>query len=217
MTNSNDVDSDDSLSEREDTDSSINWSDFELQPESESTDNEDNSEKNEVDREWSSTFSPLQINEFTQKPGPNLPATFDVNLAQPLDYFYLLFHPTMFSDMARHTNSYAAWQMQIKEQGDKRWEETSESDIKTFIGLLMMIGASPEPRVFWSEEPMFGSPGIKRTMSLSRFKQLIKYFQASDRNAQPLHGSDQYDWLYKIRPVLDHVSETFQNCFNYVR
>ncbi|KAH3721422.1 hypothetical protein DPMN_064344 [Dreissena polymorpha] len=108
MTNSNDVDSDDSLSEREDTDSSINWSDFELQPESESTDNEDNSEKNEVDREWSSTFSPLQVCHAEMNPGRFALNPVRTRVVSPLFPFALgrfaliagSFRPSFYADLS---------------------------------------------------------------------------------------------------------------------
>ena len=57
-------------------------------------------------------FMYFQINDFTEQSGPNLPNDFDVATASPLQYFWLLFHPTIFEDMTRPNDNYARWQME---------------------------------------------------------------------------------------------------------
>ncbi|XP_053381991.1 piggyBac transposable element-derived protein 1-like [Mercenaria mercenaria] len=46
-------------------------------------------------------------------------------------------------------------------------------------------------------------------MTANRFQKVSQYFHVSDRDSEPVRGSRDYDRLYKIRPVLDHVSENF--------
>ena len=54
---------------------------------------------------WTTNFTDITIEPFTQDSGPSLPENFDVSVATTLDYFYLLFKPEIFSDIKDHTNN----------------------------------------------------------------------------------------------------------------
>ncbi|XP_053372688.1 piggyBac transposable element-derived protein 4-like [Mercenaria mercenaria] len=152
----------------------------------------------------------LQTADFRGQTGPRLPDNFDVQTASALDFFYLLFRPAMFADMARHTNNYARWKA-TQDQPDDKWVETNENEMKAFIGInvIMGINALPELDMYWSSNPLDGNSAIQNIMTCNRFQKLSQYFQVSDRATEPPRGSQNYDRLYKVKPVIQHVSETF--------
>ena len=56
---------------------------------------------------WTTNFTDITIEHFTQDSGPCLPENFDVSVATALDYFNLLFKLEIFSDIKDHTNNNA--------------------------------------------------------------------------------------------------------------
>ena len=50
-------------------------------------------------------------------------------------------------------------------------------------------------------------------MSGRRFELLMKYIHLNDSKKQPPRGSDDYDKLYKVRPLLDLVVSAFKNSY----
>ena len=56
---------------------------------------------------WTTNFTDITTEPFTQDSGPCLPEKFDVSVATALDYFNLLCKPEIFGDIKDHTNNYA--------------------------------------------------------------------------------------------------------------
>lgn len=148
-----------------------------------------------------------------------MPDGFDVTTASPTDYFFLLMSQQMFDDMAQHTNDYARWKMEQKGEEDSRWYETRPAEIRAFIGINILMGicSLPEADMYWSKDTYIGNTGVQNTMTCNRFQKLGQYFHVSDRAAEPIRGQAHYDRLYKVRPILDHVTDTFLTRFNLSR
>ena len=56
---------------------------------------------------WTTNFTEITFEPFTEDSSPSLPEKFDVSVATALDYFNLLFKPEIFSDIKDHTNNHA--------------------------------------------------------------------------------------------------------------
>jgi len=54
---------------------------------------------------------------------------------------------------------------------------------------------------------ILSQPGIMSGISQNCFEQLCGCLHFSDNCQAPVHGSPDYDKLYKIRPVLDNICE----------
>ena len=158
----------------------------------------------------------FQIGDFTVPHGPNLPEGFDVHMATPIDYFGLVFRPDMMAQFARNTNNYARWKMETSGENDPRWSETDVYEIRAYIGMNILMGINPLPEadMYWSRDTFLGNIGIQETMTSNRYNKLTQYFHVSDRATEPRRGEEGYDRLYKVRPVLDHVLETFPAVYN---
>ena len=61
---------------------------------------------------WTTNFTDITIEPFTQDSGPTLSENFDVSVAIALDYFNLLFKPEIFSDIKDHTNNYVIFKQE---------------------------------------------------------------------------------------------------------
>ena len=78
------------------------------------------------------------MGDFEEQPGPRLPANLDLNTASCLDFFWLLFHPAMFADMARQTNTYARWK-QTNGTPDDKWVEKNEWEMRALVGINILM------------------------------------------------------------------------------
>ena len=57
---------------------------------------------------WTTNFTDITIEPFSQDRGPCLPENFNVSVATTLNYFNLLIKPDVFSDIKNHTNNYSS-------------------------------------------------------------------------------------------------------------
>eukprot|EP00105_Crassostrea_gigas_P036090 XP_019920238.1 PREDICTED: uncharacterized protein LOC105321794 [Crassostrea gigas] len=55
-----------------------------------------------------------------------------------------------------------------------------------------------------------GNQGFKDIMSRSRFRRLTEYLHLKDNTTQSPVGSPEYDWLHKIRPLIEMTQRNFQ-------
>ena len=173
-----------------------------------------------TDIDWSDEFSPITIQPFDQQSGPILPAEWDPTIKTPLDYFSLFAKPCLIAQMVRHTNNYAKWKMAqraakegLDEYVDSRWKEVDEAEMRAFLGIQIFMGISELPRyeMYWSKNPFLANEGVKLTMTQNRYEKLQEYYHVSDRGREPASRPDP---LYKVRPVLDHISETFKELYH---
>jgi hypothetical protein len=54
-----------------------------------------------------------------------------------------------------------------------------------------------------------GNDWIKSTFTIRRYEKLTEYLHVSDRTNEPNRGDENYDKLYKVRPVLDMTKQSF--------
>lgn len=98
---------------------------------------------------------------------------------------------------------------------DAKWVETTVTEMRAFLGINILMGICqmPEADMFWSSNNLLGNVGVQNIMTCNRFQKILQYFHVSDRSAEPRRGDEGYDRLYKVRNVIDRVSETFLRGF----
>ena len=179
-----------------------------------------NGENGEVQPEWSQNFRDIQIDDFTNDFGPVLPDTFDVATATPIDYFNLLFKPEIFNQIRDHTNNYAIYRRdehrtatQNPDYNDSTWYETTVEELRALFGvtILMGINSLPQFRMYWDVNEFIRNTGIKKTFTSNRYQKVMQYLHISDRASELPQNDPNHDKLYKIRPVLEMVNETFRD------
>ena len=75
----------------------------------------------------------------------------------------------------------------------------------------MGINNLPQVRMYWDSNEFIGNTGIKKTFTASQYLKVMQYLHTSDRESEPPQNHPNHDKLYKIRPVLEMVQETFHN------
>jgi len=138
---------------------------------------------------------------------------------QPVNYFKLFFPDSVFTLMSTETNQYA---QQFFDSVDTlpptsrfhKWKPTTPEELKGFVALQIEMGLDWRYRVteHWSMRSL--SPGgFGSVMSQDRFLLLQSFLHFSDSTLQLKKGEPTYNPLYKIQPVLDLTTPTYEQVY----
>lgn len=149
-----------------------------------------------------------QVDPFIENSGPVIPQ----NLETPTDIFLHLFTLDLIEKIVFETNLYA-----VQKQGGNcsSFVPTTSTEIKVFLGLNLLMGLKPIPsyRDYWSSRIELRDDYISTAMSRDRFGWLLSNLHLNNNATEPKKQDDNYDKLYKIRPLLDALSNSYQNSF----
>ncbi|XP_064467766.1 piggyBac transposable element-derived protein 3-like isoform X2 [Ornithodoros turicata] len=151
-------------------------------------------------------YSP-SLNQFSEFTGVLCDSLFETEV-RPVDVFLQLFPEDLIDDMVFQTNLYAV-------QNATTFPPTNNEEMKAFlaINILMGIKKLPSYRDYWSSMEIMRDPYIANVMSVKRFSSLLSNFHISDNSRAPERGTKDYDKLYKVRPLLNRLSQTFAKCY----
>ena len=126
---------------------------------------------------------------------------------QPLEFFSRFMNDDVVHLLVFQTNLYA------KQSQLKNWHDTSELEMKAFLGMLIAMGLHDLPRteLYWSSDPLFRVPAVAHIMPVKRFKKLREALHLNDNANAPKRNDPNYDKLYKLRPVMDKLNQCFQS------
>lgn len=149
---------------------------------------------------------------------PEKPKVIGENLKdkKPVDFFHLMFPQTLYDAIARETNRYAVDVMDTRILKPKsrlhKWSETNRTEVQAFIGLRIAMGLCAKPCMddYWSEAWLTQTPGFAKVMSRNRFKLLCSFLHFSDNAQRRDREHQDYDPLFKVRPVLNAVSPAWE-------
>ncbi len=68
-------------------------------------------------------------------------------------------------------------------------------------------------RSYWSKSWPFSSDNFSSLMSSRRFELILCFLHLNDSETQPQRGAPGFDKLYKIRPLLNILVESFKDCY----
>lgn len=116
----------------------------------------------------------------------------------PASYFYKYVPESMFDEMVKYTNLYAA------QQQTKKWRPTNKREIKQFVGLQIMMGNLKLPRIemYYGKDLRFKL--FTDHIPLYRFHLLRTNFHLIDVLSIP---SDNKDKFIRVRPLLNSVRQ----------
>lgn len=153
----------------------------------------------------------------------NIPGTFtenygvpqfikDIHDPTPFDIFNLFITNSMFDAMVFQTNLYA--EQEYLRDG-KTYKPTDINEIKTFIGINLLMGIKryPSYRDHWSSSPDLHDPFISKIITMHRFGWLLSHLHLNDNSIMPNRGSANFDKLFKVRPLIDEINANFKRCF----
>ena len=159
-------------------------------------------------------FERMHVNAFTGTGGPVFPDEFDRRQATPKDYVSLFFTTALMGTILRNSNEYHSWLVAVRRRRkpdyvDHNWQDISMEHLQAYFGLNVLFGInelSSYP-MYWSNDPFVGNAGVKSVMTLKSYEKINQYLHVSDRENEPIRGDPNYDKLFKIRPVIDVLSQ----------
>lgn len=81
------------------------------------------------------------------------------------------------------------------------------------VNLLMRICGYPQRNLYWSYKCGTHLPIIADSMPEKRFWQIQKYLHFNENEKMPKTDSPDYDKLYKVRPILNSLQNSYLNLF----
>lgn len=152
-----------------------------------------------------SNFDP----DFTENVGPK---NISDEVKTPGDVFLCLFSEKLIDTMVEQSNLYCT-------QKGIKFDPFTNQEVKNFLGLNLMMGVkrSPSYRDYWSSNSQMHDPYISSVMPVKRFSFLLSHLHLNDNSKEPQRTSPDFDKLYKLRPLLTQLSETFSNFYDPTR
>lgn len=187
--------------------------DYELSSEDEQEDEIVSSEMvspTEITYSWSKKSNQvLTFNNynFSESPGINV----DVDSLKPVDFFRVYFDKNICEVIVVESNLYASQQ--------KTQLDLCQEELDAFLGVLIIMGfhCLPTLRSYWSTNMNFHVERVAKVFTLKRFLKILRYLHLNDNQKMPQPKTDNFDKLYKIRPLLTHLSEAFSAAFTPYR
>lgn len=156
---------------------------------------------------WNNNYVEQIITEFSDASGPSDCIT-ELEHPTPVDIFKKIFPEELLNIIVFQTNLYAT-------QEGKRFTPTTPSEINTFLGINLLMGIKRQPsyRDYWSSLPGLHDHYISTLMNVNRFGWLLSHMHLNDNSVHPKRGFPDYDKLYKLRPMIEMLSQTFLKCY----
>lgn len=129
---------------------------------------------------------------------------------QPIDFFLLFVDDDIMNLMVQETNKYASQKAErtnLLQARIRQWKDTTTDELKIFLGIQIWMGLVQMPSVtsYWCKNILYSNE-IKSLMSRNRFELLLSHWHFADNQS-----TDTSHRLYKIKPLLNHISQKFQN------
>ena len=133
--------------------------------------------------------------------------------ASLLDYVELYLTDSIINTICVETNRFANKCLQdlgddIDESYLRHWEDVAHNELKTFIGLLLLMGIiyKPSIRMYWSLDTIYSTPIFSQVMKRDRFELIMKFLHFNDNSTYDATDEDR-DRLHKVRPLIDGLRE----------
>ncbi|CAG5033770.1 unnamed protein product [Parnassius apollo] len=149
----------------------------------------------------------------TDRPSPSVydeipmePAIMFSSRTRPVTVFEKFFTDEVYDLIIYQTNLYA------EQRKDEGWTQLDKKELKAFVGIFIIMGYNILPSIdfYWSSDPGFRVDEIAETMTVKRFKKILRNLHVNDNTQIPDKTSENYDKLYKIRPLLDLITQACQ-------
>ncbi|KAK3735838.1 hypothetical protein QZH41_007478 [Actinostola sp. cb2023] len=163
--------------------------------------------------EWSQQLKTIVVEEFNSPTGKTFQLQHD---AKEIDVFSILFNNEILLKIVAETNRYARQKLSENALRLSNWKDTTAVEIRAYLGVCIIMGLNSLPCIadYWSSDPFLGNEGIKQVMTKNRFEELSRFLHFNDSSVEPKRGADNFDCLYKVRPVLDYFNKKVQDIYN---
>lgn len=160
---------------------------------------------------WSKVEPVNIVYSYKLDPGPTSPEVCAGANLSAVDLFNRFFTPEVWELLVVETNRKAAL-CPMSTPHSRHWHDSTVSEMKAFIGILITMGILKLPRLelYWQvKHRTIRSPGVSEIMPRNRFEQLFRFLHLNDSSLQHPVGHPQYCRLFKVRKLLDLVEPRF--------
>ncbi|XP_068111048.1 piggyBac transposable element-derived protein 4-like [Hyperolius riggenbachi] len=97
----------------------------------------------------------------------------------------------------------------------RKWHPTNVPEMKAYVGLTLSMSINPKPQIkmYWSRDLYHNAPLYPAIMPRQRFELLSKFFHLNDNSQDVEHTNPSHDRLFKLRPLLTHLSAVFMDVY----
>ncbi|UJR12827.1 hypothetical protein I4U23_005296 [Adineta vaga] len=194
-----------------------NESDLEIDEEDvieDENEEEDDDTENKMEEElewiWSEKFIQDTIFSVNEVKG-HTTINFTNNI-KPIDIFHKFFTQDVYNLMIKQTNIYGKKKWLAQEQ-PSNWQEVSESTIRAFLGILIIMGLHRLPRIndYWCRNKIFYTEIISNTMPRKEFYRIFTSFHLSDNTKQKQFAKSSKKFkLFKVFDFIHLLKTNFQ-------
>lgn len=126
----------------------------------------------------------------------------------PSEIFKLIFDDDICKHIVEQSNLLAVQQ--------KTTLDLTLQEFDAFLGLLFFMGVHelPSMKRYWSEDENFHVERVSRVMPLKRFLKILRYLHVNDNTQMPAIGSPDFDKLFKVRPLMNHLKTKYLVLFS---
>ena len=127
-----------------------------------------------------------------------------------VDYFDLFFKTDLIKSITEFTN--ANTKRHYENENSQNNFETTKRELKTYLGVWVLIEVIYKDRLWRSNPkwPLLQAAGLNKVFQPDRFSQLSCYLHFCDEEQALPQTDAHYDRLYKIRFLLKHLQQKFQ-------
>lgn len=153
---------------------------------------------------WRKVATPIVKIPFIEPHGASIPEIVEY----PHEVFLALFTEEIVENIVFQTNLYAT-------QKGKPFKPTFKEELLQFLAINILMGVKPLPsyKDYWSSRDILRDTYISSKMSRNRFSWLLGHIHLNDNALLPSRTSPNFDKLYKLRPFLDLIGNSFQNSY----
>ena len=155
--------------------------------------------------------------EFPEFQEQTCPSDEAKNAKTPFECFQLFFTTVLVTILTTQTNMYAdQLRTATAPSPSNRWHVVSIEEMLAYLGMHIAMGIvnMPSLRDFWSSNPIMQHQWFPSIMSRDRFKQILRYFHCADSNNYIPRGEEGHDPLYKVRELIDILTDRFKLCYS---
>ncbi|XP_049754346.1 uncharacterized protein LOC126084126 [Elephas maximus indicus] len=138
-----------------------------------------------------------------------------------VDYFLSVFTKEILEIIKDQTNLYVTQEYTTQYRGQetrmpsKNWQPTTVKEIKTFIGVHILMGIHflPELRHYWSSDPFLGVTPVAELTTKAKVKDLTENIHSNDNSKAMNQTEPGYDRLHKLPPIFHALNSHLREAY----
>lgn len=159
---------------------------------------------------WGNIDETVDVNfpKFEGRHGPSILLPLD---AQPYQFFEMVFPDNLWDILVVQTNLY------VRQKNRKSWRgNTTVQEMKAFVGTLFFMALHRLPNFdhYFMSDWVFAVPALQKVFTRNRFWEIWQNVHLADNTSQPAPNDNDYDKLYKLRPLIDGMRDKFRQSYD---